>query len=56
MSKHLCARGRIALSGGNLQPLKGRAAELEFHVFSKSGRNLRLACGQVKALIYDVNS
>ena len=56
MSKHLYARGRIALSGGGLRPLKDRAAELDFQVFSKSGRNLELACGQVKALIYDVNS
>ena len=55
-SKHLHARGRIALSGGGLRPLKGRAAELDFQVFSKSGRNLELPCGQVKALIYDVNS
>ncbi len=56
MSKHLYARGRNALSGGGLRPLKDRAAKLEFHVFRKSGRNLELACGQVKALIYDVNS
>ncbi len=49
MSKHLYTRGRIALSGGGLRPLKDRAAELDFKVFSKSGRNLGSGQGQVKA-------
>ena len=34
-SNTLDARGRIALSGGGLRPLKDRAAELVFHVLSE---------------------
>ncbi len=45
----ICARGRIALSGGGLRPLKDRAAELGISVFSKSGRNLGSGRYQVKA-------
>ena len=47
--KHVCARGRIALSGGCLRPLKDRSAGLNVSLFREAARKLGAGCGQVKA-------